>query len=290
MTYFLLKTIWKLLSYIPLWIMYVLSDGLFYPFYYILRYRRNIVRKNLTKSFPEKTIKEIVKIEKKFYHYFLDIFFETCKIATISEKQMKSRMKFVNIELFNNSIREKKSVALYLGHYGNWEWISSTYLHLEEKIACGQIYKKISNKLFDRLMYENRSKFGVINIEMRDTLRWLNEKIQNKQITAVGYIADQSPRKKESKYFLQFLNQKVPVYTGTEKISKKYNNDVYYLDIKRIKRGYYEALFVEIHEEPQSLPDFELTEKYFQLLEKSIQRQPEIYLWSHNRFKYAIEL
>ena len=289
MRYFLLKIFWKLFSMTPLHVMYVLANMLYYPFYYLIRYRRNVVRKNLIESFPDKNITELIKIEKKFYRYFLDIFLETCKLATISEKKMKLRMKFINIEDFNKSINDNKHVSLYLGHYGNWEWVSSIYLHITSKIAGGQIYKTISNKLFNRLMLENRSRFGVENIEMKETLRWLYQKIQDKHITAVGYIADQSPRKKESNYYLHFLNHNIPVFTGTEKIAKKYDSDAFYLDIKRVKRGYYEATLIKMHENPQSLPDFELTEIYFKHLEKSIHRQPELYLWTHKRFKHAKE-
>ena len=287
MKYFLLKTIWKSFSYIPLPFMYFLADLFFYPFYYLVRYRRKIVRKNLTESFPDKNIDEIIKIEKKFYRYFLDIFLETNKIATISNKRMMCRMKFINIESVNNSISVGKHVSLYLGHFGNWEWISSIYLHLSNDVAGGQIYKKINNKLFNRLMLENRSRFGVENIEKKETLRWLFEKNQNKKIITVGYIADQSPKKSESNYFILFLNHNVPVFTGTEKITKKFGTDAYYIDIKRVKRGYYEADLIKMHENPKSLPDFELTDVYFKYLEESIRKQPELYLWSHNRFKNA---
>ena len=287
MKYFLLKTSWKLLSRIPFPVMYILSDGLFYPFYYLVRYRRKIVRKNLTTSFPEKNIDEIKKIEKKFYRFFLDIIFETCKTATISEKEIRRRMKFVNIDELNQLFVEKKSISLYLGHFGNWEWISSMPLFLNEGVISGQIYHKLRNKPVDRLMYENRIRFGAANIEMKETLRWVTGQIQNQKISIVGYIADQSPRKKEIRHYSHFLEQEVPVLTGTEKITKRYGMDAFYVDVKRVKRGYYETTFVKMHENPQSLPDFDLTTIFFKSLEESIRRQPELYLWSHNRFKYA---
>ena len=288
MKYFLLKTIWKLFSYIPLPFMYFLADVFLYPFYYLVRYRRKIVRKNLTESFPEKSIDEIKKIEKKFYRYFLDIFFETNKLATISNKEMMRRMKFPNIEIFNQSIIDKKHASMYLAHYGNWEWVSSFYLYLIKGIAVGQVYKRISSKLFDKLMLENRSRFGAENIEKKETLRWLIKKMELNYITVVGYIADQSPLRREIRHYQNFLNHNVPVLTGSEKIVKKYGMEVFYLDIKRVKRGYYEGFIVKMHESPKSLPDYELTALFFKHLEESIQNQPELYLWSHNRFKFAI--
>lgn len=132
MTYHLLHFFLKLLSYIPFGMLYLLSDGLFYPLYYLVGYRRKIVRKNLTESFPEKSLSEIKQIEKRFYHSFTDIILESCKLASISPDEIKRRMQFVNVEAVNSFLRQGKSVSIYLGHYGNWEWISSMPLWLEK--------------------------------------------------------------------------------------------------------------------------------------------------------------
>ena len=287
MNFFLLNFFWKLLSRLPLPVMYFFADILYYPFYYLVKYRRKITRKNLTESFPQKNITEIIRIEKKFYRYFLDIFFETCKMATISNKEMARRMKFINLEEFNISNSENKSISMYMAHFGNWEWVSSLNLYINNNVAGGQIYHRLRNKTFDRLMLQNRGRFGTENVEMKETLRWLNERLQKNIVTAVGYIADQSPKKKHAINFLFFLNHNVPVLVGTEKIVKKYDMDAFYLDINRVKRGYYEATIIKMHENPKLLSDFKLTEIYYKMLEESIKRQPEIYLWTHNRFKHA---
>ncbi|MDL2305278.1 lysophospholipid acyltransferase family protein [Bacteroides sp. OttesenSCG-928-D19] len=286
--YWLLKLIWVLFSLIPLPVMYILSDILFYPFYYWGRYRRRVVRKNLTECFPEKDLSEIKRIEKRFYHYLLDVFFEICKYATISKKNLKKRMSFENADEVNRLLQQGKSISLYLGHYGNWEWISSIPLHLEgENIHAGQIYHKLSSKLSDRLMLENRSRMGAICIEMSNTLRWINEQLSKGITTITGYIADQSPRKRDSRHFLNFLNHRAPVMIGAEKITKRYNMEAYYLDVVRVKRGHYKATFTRMTDNPSSLPDIELTEIYYTYLEKTIRRHPEYYLWSHNRFRNA---
>lgn len=286
--YWLLKLIWVLFSLIPLPVMYILSDILFYPFYYWGRYRRRVVRKNLTECFPEKDLSEIKRIEKRFYHYLLDVFFEICKYATISKKNLKKRMSFENADEVNRLLQQGKSISLYLGHYGNWEWISSIPLHLEGKnIHAGQIYHKLSSKLSDRLMLENRSRMGAICIEMSNTLRWINEQLSKGITTITGYIADQSPRKRDSRHFLNFLNHRAPVMIGAEKITKRYNMEAYYLDVVRVKRGHYKATFTRMTDNPSSLPGIELTEIYYTYLEKTIRRHPEYYLWSHNRFRNA---
>lgn len=287
MVYHLLRSLLKMFSYIPFGVMYFLSDILFFLMYYAVGYRRKIVRQNLTDSFPEKDLKEIKRIERNFYRFFSDMIVESCKLASISKEEMMSRMKFTNIEAVNALQREGKSVAIYLGHYGNWEWISSLLLWLEKDITGAQIYHRLSNPAMDRLIMELRERFGVKCVEMRQTARYVHRQMTEHRICTIGFIADQSPRKKDARHFLTFLNHRTPVLVGTEKITKHYGFTAWFLDVRRIKRGYYEAEFVRLHEDPQSLPDFELTSLYFGHLERVIRERPELYLWSHNRFKYT---
>lgn len=290
MMYHLLSFLLKLISYIPFRALYVLSDGLYYILYYIIRYRRKIVRKNLTESFPTLKGKEILQVEKKFYRYFTDQVLESCKMATISPEEMKKHMKFTNIEAANAVFKEGKSIALYMGHYGNWEWISSIPLWVAEGVTSVQIYHKLRNDNTNRLILNMRERLGAISVEMRKTARYITEITNTNQVSVIGFIADQSPKKKEVRYFLPFLHHRTPILVGTEKIVKHYGFEAWFLDMKRVKRGYYEAELIRMHEEPTSLPDFELTEIYFRMLEKMIQERPELYLWTHNRFKHATKL
>ena len=290
MMYHLLSFLLKLISYIPFRALYVLSDGLYYILYYIIRYRRKIVRKNLTESFPTLKGKEILQVEKKFYRYFTDQVLESCKMATISPEELKKHMKFTNIEAANAVFKEGKSIALYMGHYGNWEWISSIPLWVAEGVTSVQIYHKLRNDNTNRLILNMRERLGAISVEMRKTARYITEITNTNQVSVIGFIADQSPKKKEVRYFLPFLHHRTPILVGTEKIVKHYGFEAWFLDMKRVKRGYYEAELIRMHEEPVSLPDFELTEIYFRMLEKMIQERPELYLWTHNRFKHATKL
>ena len=290
MMYHLLSFLLKLISYIPFRVLYVLSDGLYYILYYIIRYRRKIVRKNLTESFPTLKGKEILQVEKKFYRYFTDQVLESCKMATISPEEMKKHMKFVNIEKANAVFQEGKNIALYMGHYGNWEWISSIPLWIAEGVTAVQIYHKLRNDNMNKLILNMRERMGAISVEMRKTARYITETSSTNQVSVIGFIADQSPKKKEVRYFLPFLHHRTPILVGTEKIVKHYGFEAWFLDMRRVKRGYYEAELIRMHEEPASLPDFELTEIYFRMLEKMIQERPELYLWTHNRFKHATKL
>lgn len=287
MAYYLYYFFLKLLSSIPFRILYVISDCLFYLIYYVARYRRKVVRTNLTESFPGKDLKEIKSIEKKFYRFFTDNLLESCKMTTISQEEIKRRMNFKNMDAFNADLKAGKSISLYLGHFGNWEWCSSIPLHFIDGITSAQIYHQLRNKNIDKLILRNRERMGATCIEMRKTARYINEQVKEHRVCVTGFIADQSPRMKDVRYFLPFLNHQVPVLIGTEKLTKHYDFAAWFVRVKRVSRGFYEAEVIRMHEDPKSLPDYELTEIYFRMLEEAIQAQPELYLWSHRRFKHA---
>lgn len=286
--YYALLSLVKTLSYMPFRMLYALSDLLFFPFYFIIRYRRKIVRKNLTESFPDKNIDEIIRIEKKFYHFFLDMVFESCKLMSMTPEEIRGRMKFTNIEIANEMLREGKSVSLFLGHYGNWEWISSMSLWLHKNAVQAQIYHKLRNKSMDKIMRMLRERMGATCVEMYKTIRFMADGEKSGKPYIIGFIADQSPKKREVKDFIQFLNHTVPVLTGTEKATKHFGYNAMFVSVKKIKRGYYECVLSSLHDNPQSLPNFELTNLYFRRLEQEIMQHPELYLWTHNRFKHAI--
>lgn len=290
MTYRILFFLLKAFSYTPFRVLYVLSDCLYYLLYYIIRYRRPIVRKNLIESFPEKDIEEIKRIEKKFYHYFTDQVLETCKMATISPEEISRRLKFVNIEEVNSVLREGKSIALYMGHFGNWEWVSSIPLCLEKEVLAVQIYHRLHDENMDKLMLRIRERMGAISVEMKKTARYITGLAAERKVSIIGFIADQSPKVNELHHFLPFLHHNTPVLTGTEKIIKHYGFEARFLNVKRVKRGYYETELILMHDNPQLLPDFELTDLYYQMLERMIHECPELYLWTHNRFRHAKRL
>lgn len=287
MTYHLLRFFFKLMSRLPFSVLYVMSGGIYVLLYHVARYRRKIVRKNLTECFPEKDLKEIRDIEKKSYRFFSDNIVESFKMSAMTPEEMGRRMRFTNVEEVNSVLRSGRSVALYLGHYGNWEWISSMPLHLEKSAVAAQIYHKLRNKAMDRIMLEHRGAHGAVNVDMYRTARYITELSADKRTSIIGFIADQSPKKREVRHFLQFLHHRTPVLTGTEKITKHYGFDPWFVRIRKVRRGYYEAEFVHMHDDPKSVPDFELTRIYYEMLEQAIREKPELYLWTHNRFKHA---
>lgn len=277
-------------SILPMCIHYFFSDIVYFIVYRIVRYRVGLVRKNLAESFPEKTEQERRVIEQKFYHFLGDYVVETIKLLTISQEQMKRRMKFRGLEHINDVSDQGLSVAVYLGHYCNWEWITSLGLFLRPNCFVGQIYHVLENKVFDKVFLRIRQRMGSICVPMADILRKRIECKRSGTPMVMGYIADQVPFWNNIHYWTPFLNHDTPVLTGAEKLSKRFGDAAIYLDISRPRRGYYEVDIVPLTQgDTSKVPDFEITEAYFRALEKTIQRQPELWLWTHNRWKRTRE-
>lgn len=276
----------RVLAYFPLCLLYILSDFLFYTVYYIVRYRRRVVRKNLVGSFPDKNPAEILKIEKKFYRYFCDLFVETIYVTGISEEEYLQRIKYLNIDLIANLYAEKKSVMMMTAHYCNWEWLSSMSLVLPSEGPMEGIYKELSNKKFDKFMFDLREKFGGRNIENKILFKTMLKNRQNAIYSIYCMISDQRPAPGSSRHWLPFLNQDTSVLIGTEQLARKFDYPVVFLDMRRQKRGYYVCEFVMISEHPKLEAENEITRKYMELLEKKIKDKPEFWLWTHNRWKH----
>lgn len=289
----LLHSVFFTLSLLPLCVLYLLSDFCYLLVYRLARYRRRIVRQNLSSAFPEKSEKERRNIERRFYHWLCDYFIETIKLTSMSKKTMRNHMRFENNELLQRLVDEGKSVILLLGHYGNWEWISSIPLHIHKDPSTWgryQIYHPIENAVLNKMFLHIRGRMGVENVPMNETLRVLVHTKQAGRPSVTGFIADQAPRWLDIRLWAPFLNHpETPFFIGPERIAKKLDFAVVYLDVRRERRGYYVATYRMMTEHPKEYKDYELTEWYARLLDETIRRQPEFWLWTHNRWKRTKE-
>lgn len=286
--YFFFATFYTL-SLLPLRVHYVISTLLYFLLRYVFRYRLKVIRGNLATSFPEKSVTQLRQIECAYYRFFCDYLVESIKLLTISPAEIKRRLVFKGTEVVNQCVEEGQSCAVYLGHYCNWEWITSLPLWVTPKAQCGQIYHPIENKDFDQLFLRLRQRLGAVCIPMQDTLRKILEFRMARQPVVIGYISDQKPNWHNIHHWVNFLHHDTPVLTGTERIARKVNHAVFYMDVRCVRRGYYEAEFKLITREPQKMKEFELTDIYYQHLEQSILRAPEFWLWSHNRWSRTRE-
>jgi len=276
-----------LLALLPFRILFLVSDFFFLIIYYIVRYRRKLVYKNLIHVFPDKTPAEIRKIEKKFYRHFCDYFVETIKLLHISGSEMKKHFVFINTEHVQNFLDKKQPVVLLLGHYGNWEWITSFMLYLKDdsNTIFGQVYRPFKNKIFDRFILRLRNSFHSISFTKHSIYRDIvNFRKENKN-WIIGFMSDQKPSGNQVPHRMLFMNQETDVLTGTEKIARKTGAAVFYLEISYLKRGYYEVNPYLITDNSIKTSEFEITEKFIHCLEKTIQRYPPAYLWTHNRWR-----
>lgn len=282
--------IFYLISLLPLRVLYGFSDVLAYLAYYVVRYRRGVVRKNLTTSFPEKSPKEIIAIEKRFYRWFTDYFFEAIKLLSISDEELNRRFTITNSNEIEACFEQGQNVAAILGHYCNWEWLSCVGKDLPANRMCGLIYHPLYNKAFDDLFLRIRShEANGKPIPKQDILRQLVTNKQNGTMSIFGYISDQVPKWENIHCWLPFLNHDTPVFTGGEKIMRRMNDAVYYAELTRPRRGYYSLTYKLITKQPNELPEFEITRRFFRMLEETIRHEPAYYLWSHNRWKRTHE-
>lgn len=286
--YHILFFLLYLLSLLPMRLLYLLSDCLFFPLFHIVKYRRKVVEKQLDECFPEKSMQERRAIERQFYHFFCDYLVEVIKLFSISKKEMMRRMKFVGIEQVREELKDKKFCFLYLGHYCNWEYIASLSYWLPE-IHCGQIYHRIYNQAFDELFLKLRGQFGGESILMKDTLRRILTLRNQEKKVMIGFIADQLPKWENMHHWTTFLNHDTSFFIGAERIAKQVDAALYYVDVERVKRGYYQVRFRLMTLHPKEFPDYELTDQYARLLEESICWQPAYWLWTHKRWKRTKE-
>ncbi len=271
---------------LPLSALYVFSDVLYFLVYKVIGYRLKVVRRNLKASFPEKDDAGLKKIEKDFYHHFCDYFVETIKLLHISDAEMQKRMVFENVELTKTLMKTNGSVLTFLGHYCNWEWVPSLNLHFKDgNQHLGQIYKPLKNRAMDELFLKIRSRFGSFGIPRYETLRAIVRMRKEGKQVMIGFMADQLPSVLNIHYWTNFLNQETAVFTGVERIAKQTGFGVVYLDIEKVKRGYYKATLKLISDNPKDEPEFAITEKYAKAMEASIKRAPAYWLWTHKRWK-----
>lgn len=284
-TYFVIMLAY-IVGLMPFPIIYFISDINYFIIYYIARYRRKVVRDNLVSSFPEKDIKEIKKIERKFYHNLCDIIVECSKLLYIKSRKLAKRIKINNPELLQELYEQNRSIFLAIPHSGNWEWFGKI-LHFISNHDASAIYKKMTNTVADKFIYKLRMNYHIGYENMIEANSVLRTLIKRKNLcNSILIVADQSPRGTENDYWTMFLNKKTAFFTGLEKMSKLLNYCVIFVAMKRVKRGYYEVTFKTICINPKEMGKNFITESYVRGMEDFIKENPSNWLWSHRRWKH----
>nr|WP_294929314.1 lysophospholipid acyltransferase family protein [uncultured Flavobacterium sp.] len=284
LVYILAYPILWLISILPFRIFYWFSDCVYFLVYYIIGYRKEVVRTNLALTLPHLSNAERKKIEKKFYQHMCDMFLEMIKTMSISPEEMEKRFQVTNIDLILDFAKKGKSVILVASHYASYEWL----LTINPKIGFQgvAVYKKLANPYFDKLIRKIRSKYNTELIETKKAIPTMAQNQRDGILSLYGLASDQSPKLDRIFHSSEFMGIEVPVHTGAEMLAKKYDLSVILVKVQKVKRGYYEATFVSLAENPKDFEDFKITEMYLKEVEKQILEAPEYYLWTHKRWKH----
>lgn len=284
MSYYFVYPLAYLLGLLPYKVQFLFSDVVRFVLYHIVRYRREVVRTNLRNSFPEKSPREIKSIEKRFYKHLADVFIETLSLASVTERDVRRRMQYLNLEDLARWTSDRSWISA-MAHYGSWEYtINFDLLGLGNDVLA--VYRPLQNKGVDRFYRKIRSRFGVIPTPMHDVAREALRRTKSGRNVSLALIGDQTPPWPEIQNWSMFLGRWTPFFMGTEKMALKFHLPVVFLDVRKVRRGYYEARFDLLYDGDEIVPEGEITRRYAERLEQMIRTQPELWMWSHRRWKH----
>lgn len=273
----------RLLSRLPLTVLYTISDFLFVVSFYVVRYRRLLVQTNLANSFPEKTKSEIRKIEKEFYRNLCDYGVEMLKLVTISREELSRRMVFTHPEIPQKYHDAGQSILFLASHQFNWEWILVS-ASINFPMPVDFVYQPVQSKFFDRLTLASRTRFGAYPVKRDEVARELAKR--RHIVRGIASVADQYPGYgRDKKYITQFLNQETAFFLGTNQLALLTQYPALYYKIIKISRGYYEAHPVIVATPPYPKGSEVVIENYVRVTEEMIRTYPPGWLWSHKRWK-----
>lgn len=273
-------------SVLPFTLLYVLSDAAYVIIYYVVGYRKKVVRYNLGIALPHLTPAETKKVEKKFYRHFCDSILEMIKTMGMTKKDVCERFKVTNLEVLKQLEKEGKSVVLLTGHYANYEWILGMSHQVDSHKGYG-IYKPVKNIYFDRLVRKIRGKLRSELIGVRDVIPTMRKNLRECRHGFYGFVTDQSPMLGSAIHWGDFFGQEVPIQIGGEMLAKKMGLNIAFAKIEKVKRGYYQCTIIPIEGDIKQAPNFEITDLFMKTLEEQIKEEPAYYLWTHKRFKHC---
>ncbi len=272
-----------LTSLLPLSVLYLLSDFTFFLVYYVIRYRKKVVFENIKGAFPEKSNQEVHSIAKRFFKHFCDNIFESIKLLSIKESALKKRYKITNPEIIDQFLEKNRNVIQYMAHYANWEWNAILPLILKYKVLT--FYQTLKNSKFNKLIKQARERFGIVASESEKGFKTMLGYWKQGVNTYTLMVGDQSPHIGRDKHWVNFLNRETAFLTGTDRIAQKFEHAIVFPSIKKVKRGYYLIELVVLQENSKDCPPFRIIDDFARELEQSIQHDPALWLWSHQRWK-----
>jgi len=274
----------KAISHLPMWLLYLIADLLYFPVAYVFSYRKKVIDDNLRHSFPEKNEAELVSIRRKYYRHFCDLAVETIKLYRISESEILKRYHYTNTKIFSDPLPAKKGMIVLAMHYNNWEWGVILPKHIEQVVLM--VYNEMrDNVSFDEFLRVSRERWGGEGVVMSKAARVSMDFKRRNEPAMLWLAADQSAPP-DAQFWMKFLNREAPFFAGPVKLAQKLNQPVYFQRVKKVARGKYESEFILLFEEPAKVEASEILGTYVQKMEEVIRETPEYYLWSHRRWKH----
>lgn len=268
----------------PFRLLYILSDIFYVLIYHIIGYRKKTVRSNIALALPHLSEKEQLLIEKKSYKHLCDMFLETVKTMNLSQKEIDKRFTFSNLDVYLDLEKKGKSIAVMIAHYASYEWVISMNRIITFKGFA--IYKKLNNPYFDKLIKNIRSKFKAYLITTKETSEVIKRNAEEGQLSVYGFASDQSPKASKAFHWGSFMGHVVPIHTGAEVLAKRFDMNIIFLKVKKVKRGFYQATFEVLSENVKAVPDYQISDMFIERVEQQILEAPEYYLWTHKRWKH----
>jgi KDO2-lipid IV(A) lauroyltransferase len=273
----------KLLSRLPLNVLYALTDLLYFIIYHIWHFRRQLSLANLQRSFPDRPMPELERIARDSYHNACDLIAEVLKGADMDPADLRKRMRIRNVEVLAPYITAQQPVVLLASHHCNWEWLLLAS-SLELNISVDAVYKPLRVAAIDRFMFETRSRFGGNPIAVKDFLVEVLKRRAGARVIAL--VADQTPPREEEKHWTRFLNQDTAFFVGADKIARITRSPVFFVGITRTRRGYYEATLQLLATPPYAGDGADIIERYARVAEAHITQHPADWLWMYRKWKY----
>lgn len=272
-----------LVSRLPLKFLYIFSDVIFFLIYHVAGYRKKVVLSNIENSFPEKSREETLLIRKKFYSNFSDYLVETIKSFTMSATELRVRVQHINQHVFHDANNEGRNVIMLSGHVFNWEWFNAFATVIPQE-NCFPVYRKVNNSFWEEQIKKIRSSYGNQAVEANEVIKHIFRN-KNDGNSVYMFVADQTPHVNLVDYGLVFLNQATPAFVGYDKLATRMPLDFIYCDMKKVKRGFYQVNYYKIEPDGEKFVEHEVVRKFHAMLEETICRRPDNYLWSHRKWK-----
>jgi len=283
--YLLFELFSRFLAVLPPRAMYLFSDLLFFLGYYVVGYRKKVVYQNLHNAFPDYSKTKIRHTALGFYRHLADVIIEDIAMLHMKPARLNKMVRMEDLDMLEEMYRGNKNITGLIGHYGNWELLTTLPLHTPYTILS--VYKPLKNRFFNRKIYQMRQRFQDVPVPMKTVYQKVIEYQNQDKPYIIGFVSDQSPPRKNINYWTTFLNQETPFFTGAEKIAKKFRHAVFFTAVKKVQRGSYRIIFRKLVDDASQTRENEITDKYVQALESLIREDPRYWLWSHRRWKHA---